>query len=280
MIDIFKLQPEWVEDDDRKHRQVLVPSHEKSGPSLSYNINPEFMYHRHRVMLPPELIKGKTILDVGSCMGATGAWCLANGSSHYTGIEQLERYVTPSNKLFKKYYQSNQYEIIHTSIDTFVSDKKYDIVVASGMLYAVFDSFCFIKKITELAKETIIIDTVHPFNGYRRLFPEASDEDRKRVSKTLSIVQPSERIRMQGVNANGSVRITASIVSLQALILLMKNNKFSYDSKLYDLAEKEIPYYYNITVHNRYMAKFFPQETIDNSNQEIAVQWNGNSIKK
>ena len=151
MIDIFKLQPEWIEDDDRKHRQVIVPSPEKSGPSLSYNINPEFMYHRHRVMLPPELIKGKTILDVGSCMGATGAWCLANGASHYTGIEQLERYVKPSNKLFKKYYQSNQYNIIQTSINKFVSNKKYDIVVASGMLYAVFDSFCFIKKITELA---------------------------------------------------------------------------------------------------------------------------------
>jgi len=277
MINIFETQPDWVLTDDRIGRKVIVPSPGKSGPSLSYNINPEFMFNRHRVMLPPDLIKDKTVLDIGSCMGATGAWCLANGARHYTGIEQLERYSLPSEQLFKKYYDPGQYNIVQSSFADYTSDQHFDIVIASGMLYAVFDSFDFVRKIAGLAKETIIIDTVHPFNGYRRLFPNATDEQRSAVSKTLSIIQPSERIRMQGVSEKGSIRITASIVSLSALILLMKQNNFGYDDSLYSQAETELPYYYDIKNHNRYMAKFFPQPISQDLTQENVIIWNGNS---
>jgi hypothetical protein len=123
---------------------------------------------------------------------------------------------------------------------------------------------------------------VHPFNGYRRLFPNATDEQRQAVSKTLSIIQPSERIRFNSKNEATSIKISASIISLQALILLMKNVGFRYDDSLYQSAEKEIEYYYDIRKHNRYMSKFVKDNSIilntyekalDNPNTETVINY-------
>ena len=288
-INIFKTQPEWMAQDKRTGRLSTVPNPVKpGGPSLSYSITPEFMYDRHRVMLPPGLIQGKTILDIGCMMGATGAWCLANGAKHYTGIESRESDLKLGEEIFKKYFDPSAYSLNNTWVETFNPNTQYDIVIASGVIYAVFDSFKFVKKITSLSRDVVLVDAVHPFNGYRRLFPSASDAERKAVSKTLSIIQPSERIRMNAEEQAGSVRITASIVSPQALILMMRENGFDYDDELYQTAEQEIDYYYDVAKHNRYMAKFIKSDVklntykraLENPNTEMASVWNGNSTKK
>ena len=287
MINIFKTQPEWMQQDTRIGRPIVVPSPGKpGGDSLSYNINADFMYDRHRVMLPPELIKDKTILDVGCCMGATGAWALANGARHYTGIDARQKDLELGARIFKKYFEKNQYTLIETWAEKYEPKEKYDIVIASGVMYSVFDSFDFVKKIADLAQDIIIVDNVHPFNGYRRLFPNATDEQRQAVSKTLSIIQPSERIRFNSKNEAKSIRISASIISLQALILLMKNVGYRYDDSLYQSAEKEIEYYYDIRKHNRYMSKFVKDNSIilntyekalDNPNTETVINYERNT---
>jgi hypothetical protein len=260
MIDTFKLHPEFIEVDNRKNRPIIVPSPEKNGPSYSYNINPEFMFKRHQVMLPLDLIKGKSILDIGGCIGASGDWSLANGAKHYTNIEFYPECQELSKTLLSKYYSQNQYSVYDGSFSDFPIDKKYDIVVAAGTLYGSFDVFKFVEKMTKLSNEFVIIDAVHPFNGYRRLFPDASDADRKRVSQTLSIIQPSERIR-QGIQSNKSLRVAASLVSITALKTMMKNHGFEYDESMYNQAELEIPEIYNVINHNRYLAKFFISNT-------------------
>ena len=256
MINTFELHPEFIEVDNRKNRPILVPSPEKNGPSYSYNVNSGFMFKRHQTLMPMDLIKDRTILDVGGCIGATGDWCLANGAKHYTNIEFQPECAELSEKLLGKYYNNNQYTVVGQSFDNFISDKKYDIVLAAGTLYGAFNIFKFIEKMSHLSKQFIIIDAVHPFNGYRRLFPNASDEDRSRVSKTLSIIQPSERIR-QGIQSNRSLRVAASMISINALIMLLKNHGFDYDPSMYNNAEINIPEIYNVINHNRYMAKFF-----------------------
>lgn len=272
MINIFQTQPEWIQQDTRTGRPIVVPSPGKpGGDSLSYKITASFMYDRHRIILPPELIKNKTILDVGCYMGATGAWALANGARHYTGIDARQKDLELGAEIFKKYFQTTQYTLIETWAEKYQSKVKYDIVIASGVMYSVFDSFNFVKTIANFARDIIILDNVHPFNGYRRLFPNATDAQRQAVSKTLSIIQPSERIRFNSKNENKSIRISASLISLQALILLMKNIGFRYDDSLYQLAEKEIDYYYDIRKHNRYMSKFIKDDNTNLNTYEKAL---------
>ncbi len=289
-VNVFETQPRWIAEDKRTQRPVVVESPGKpGGPSLSYNISPQFMYDRHRVMLPPDFIAGKTILDIGSLLGATGAWCLANGAAGYTGLEPQQDFVDHSNSLFQEYFPQGGWENITESIENFETDRQWDIVVASGVLYACFDPFDFVERVSRWSRDVVIFDTVHPFNGYRRLYPEASDQDRHRVSTMLSIVQPSERIRMNIAALGHSVRVAASIVSPQALHLLMRNQGFEHEPDLYNQAEQELPYFYDVRQHNRYMARYrrgdvranlFEYALEDPESFEVASVWNGNSTHK
>ena len=88
---------------------------------------------------------------------------------------------------------------------------------------------------------------------------------------------------MQSVQEKVSVRVTASIVSVQALVMIMKNHNFEYNDELYSQAETEMPYYYDVEKHNRYMAKFSRTDKILTTEPTIvASQWNdpGPSIIK
>jgi hypothetical protein len=272
LINVFETQPRWLAEDERTRRPIVVDSPGKpGGPSLSYNIHAEFMYDRHRIMLPPDLIREKSVLDIGSLLGATGAWCLANGAASYTGLEPQQDYVDRSNNLLQEYFPDGNWENITASLEKFETDRQWDIVIASGVLYACFDPFDFVEKVSQWCREIVIFDTVHPFNGYRRLFPDATDEDRHRVSTLLSIIQPSERVRMTVANLNHSVRVAASMVSPTALNLLMKNQGFDCDSSLYQLAEEQIPYYYDVRKHNRFMAKYFRAQVNTNLFEKALV---------
>ena len=58
----FELYPEFVEDDTRKDR--------KKG----YKISAQFLDNRYAALLPPHIIHGNTILDLGAAIGSAGAW--------------------------------------------------------------------------------------------------------------------------------------------------------------------------------------------------------------
>jgi hypothetical protein len=62
----------------------------------------------------------------------------------------------------------------------------------------------------------------------------------------------------------------------------MKNSGFRYDDTLYQTAEKEIDYYYDVRKHNRYMSLFVKDDTtilniyeraLDNPNTESVSQY-------
>ena len=94
---MFELQPEFIDLDPRKNRPKQTKD-DQGFDILSYPVTIEFMNLRHSVMVPPEIIKGKTILDVGSCMGATGAWSLYHGAKDYTGVEIQKYYLNKSRE--------------------------------------------------------------------------------------------------------------------------------------------------------------------------------------
>jgi len=77
MGNVFIDQPEFLGEDPR----VSWPK------SSGYSSDPEFVYERHALLLPADLLKGKRVLDLGSCNAATGAWVLSNGAAYYRGVE-------------------------------------------------------------------------------------------------------------------------------------------------------------------------------------------------
>jgi SAM-dependent methyltransferase len=125
-------------------------------------VTSESLTKRHEVSLPKNLISECSVLDLGSCYGATGHWCLANGASHYTGVEIQKDMVDKSNQMLSKYW--NNYTIIESGIDDFLNQntQQYDVTILFGVMYAFLDQYGLLQRISKITNKIIIIDTIYP----------------------------------------------------------------------------------------------------------------------
>ncbi|KHF25057.1 hypothetical protein JV46_04980 [Solemya velum gill symbiont] len=150
-MNIFRTQPEFIDMDPRIHRPK----------EYGYVVDPEFMLTRHEAMLPPDLIKEKRVVDLGSCLAATGAWCLSNGASFYKGIEIDDVFVKNSSICLNKYYSTESWSITRNSIEDFLgnNEEKYDILIASGVMHGSGDPLKILSLFAGIA-DYIVIESI------------------------------------------------------------------------------------------------------------------------
>ena len=87
---IFEKAPEFIEQDVRKWRDYIP-------------INRLSLTTKCEALLPKTLIEGKTVLDLGSCLGAMGHWALSYGAKSYHGVEVQDKFVDQSRILLKRW---------------------------------------------------------------------------------------------------------------------------------------------------------------------------------
>ena len=138
---------QFYEQDIRKNR-----SH---APSTK-----EDLENKHISILPPEILKGKTILDLGSCYGSTGQWVLYYGADKYVGVELQENFVNKSREFLK--HHGNKYKIIHSDLQDFLNNntEKFDIVCGLGVIFCFIDYYSIIENMCKSSKDLVIIDSI------------------------------------------------------------------------------------------------------------------------
>ena len=165
-MNIFNEHTEFVNLDPRRLRPIFAI------------VTAESLYKRLKVQLPAELITGRSVLDLGSCLGAAGHYALTNGAREYTGVEIQDYYVEHSNIILSKYWLQDQFKIIQQDIEEFLDNaiavgKKYDYVVASGVIYCFLDIISIIKKINLVTEEAVVFDNLNwPTFSYNDNFGE------------------------------------------------------------------------------------------------------------
>jgi SAM-dependent methyltransferase len=149
MTYFFDNFPEFVETDVRKVRGTTT-------------VSTESLHKRCSVLLPSWLVEGKTILDLGHCLGAFGHWALSNGATHYTGVDIQKQFCSNSEVILGKYWQSDKFQIVCSDVLQFLKTNKtqYDIVVASGVIHGYLDAMGLLKQITEHSKQFVVIETL------------------------------------------------------------------------------------------------------------------------
>jgi len=114
-------------------------------------------------LLPEWLIKNKSILDLGSCLGAAGQWALYYGAASYTGVEIQNSYAEQSRLLLAHW--GERARIVQTGIREFLersADREYDIVVAAGVIYHFIDPKEIVDQLCRVAKDVVNIETNQP----------------------------------------------------------------------------------------------------------------------
>lgn len=142
---------QFVENDNRKLRGF-------------HPITAESLTKKHECIAPPWLIEGATVLDLGSCIGATGQWCLSNGAAKYVGVEVQQDYVDISNQLLGELWDQARFEIVAQDIEKYLDnlEEKFDVVFACGIVYGFLDYYGILKKITAASTRCVVIDTSYP----------------------------------------------------------------------------------------------------------------------
>lgn len=155
MINPYQLQPEFIDLDPRRHRMWQK--------GLGYTVDQEFMHIRHECFLEGLSLEGKTVLDLGSCIGYSGSWSLLNGAKFYQGVEFSKDLADISINLLDKYFDKSTWNIKVESIEDFLKNNinNYDVVIASGVIYSFYNPIPFLDNLANIAN-TIIIESIQP----------------------------------------------------------------------------------------------------------------------
>lgn len=224
MTNIFEIATEFIELDCRQTR-VYHPT------------TVETVYKKCQVQLPKNLIEDKTILDLGSALGAAGHYALTNGAKHYTGVELQNYYVDHSNILLKKYWDSDKFVIVQQEIEDFLDEKiaqnkKYDYVLAAGVIYCFLNMVSILDKLSKITREAIVIETInYPDSapGYGSIGAKNIDPNDS-VKKYGEILVTSSQPMVKSVDDTTNdiyYEGIASRISINALDIIMSTNSFN-----------------------------------------------------
>jgi tRNA (cmo5U34)-methyltransferase len=155
MHNIFIDYPEFITEDVRQDRKNV---------GGEYTITSEFQYKKHMVTMPESFIKNKTVLDLGCCTGASGAWVLSFGCKRYVGIELQTEFCNIANRNLNKYFSGHDWEIKEQSLTDFFKNnsEQFDIVIAYGIIYHSVEVQSILKDIANLNCEHVLIDCFQP----------------------------------------------------------------------------------------------------------------------
>lgn len=209
MSNIFEVATEFIDLDCRRTR-VFHPT------------TVETVYKKCQVQLPKSLIENKTILDLGSALGAAGHYALTNGAKHYTGVELQNYYVNHSNALLLKYWDISKFLIVQQEIEDFLDEKiaqniKYDYVVAAGVIYCFLNIVSILDKLCKITKDAIVIETIN--------YPE-STSSKNHGEILVTSTQPMVK-SVDDVTTENYYEGIASRISLNALDIVMSTNSFT-----------------------------------------------------
>lgn len=216
-MDAFQKFPHFIDTDIRTERKY------PSGYTVSY----ELMIHRHQSLLPKELVENRTVLDIGCCVGSTGAWVLDNGATKYTGIELQKNFAEQAEKNLLKCFPTDHWEILNSSLEDFLEQntESYDIVFAGGVMHTSLYYQDLIKKISKIAKIAIVVESITPKIIFDGLFNNKSVD-------FVSLVEYTADAGMVHEHGN-NLKVNSAIPSLGSLCILFREQGFEIDMQSY-----------------------------------------------
>lgn len=270
MSNFFSHYPEFIDTDVRTARP-----NSGSGYTISY----EYQHHRHSVVLPPELVNGKRVLDLGCCVGATGAWVLAHGATKYVGVEIQQQFCNLAKNNLTKYFHPDQWQIYQQSLDEFVtsSTESFDIIVAFGIIYHSVDIVKTIDQMLSVNPTIIVIDASWPdIIAKSRELKKEKPYIPNELLKDHAIIQYNSN-GMISENKGKYFQLVSANPSPAALEVLFNSKGWelseNYTTELYNLAPREIKNY-------RYCISFVKSNAVDRDIYNFETVYRNNHIEK
>ncbi len=149
------------------------------------------------------VVRGKTILDVGSHMGTFAYAAHRMGAGFVHGIDTEANMIEKGLKLFKQEdVPLSGYRLETADVFEFLesaAENSFDTVFCFGMLYYTAEPYRLLKLMRRVARETVLLDTFTA--GYAAVqgkdaavvFPNIKDETLELPLMIVSLTQPEKK---------------------------------------------------------------------------------------
>lgn len=201
-VRVFDDFPGFYLDDNRKNRHFNPVTRKMLEAKLN-------------VLLPQWLVAEKSILDLGSCLGAAGQWCLYHGASSYTGVEVQKKYATHSRNLL--IHWESRVRIHNQDIRSFLAEAEvdsYDVVLMAGVIYLFTDPKNIIDEMCRVATETVVVETAYPKSIRTGKLPHHAIITEYVYEQEVNIADSNESL--MGISATSSLRAMDLMFSLNS----------------------------------------------------------------
>jgi tRNA (cmo5U34)-methyltransferase len=160
------------------------------------------------------LVKGKKVLDLGCCVGASAAWVLSAGASHYVGVEIQQKFYKQTVKNLENRFDKSLWDIHKQSVTEFLqtNTKQFDLVIMFGILYQSIYFENLIQGVARTNATHVIIDSIYPLTSI--------NADVREKIKHLPLVEYVENQPMVSESAGNRHIINAARISVPALQVL------------------------------------------------------------
>ena len=153
-MQIFTEASPFVQEDNRRFRPIL-------------RVTADALNEKHAELLPQHVVSGHSVLDIGSCIGATGYWCHQLGATRYLGVEHQQGYASLARELLNPYKGT---EILQSTAEDYfrTTSEKFDVVCLFGVVHGVYDPLALIREAAALTTKYFCFDDVgsHPDQAY------------------------------------------------------------------------------------------------------------------
>jgi len=257
MKNSFQDHPEFLAQDFRANKP----------PNCGVPYSDGITIMKHELLLSPERVAGKRILDIGSFIGQTADWCLANGAAHVTGVEISAEFCDTARTLLGKYYQPDQYTIINQSLTDFFAEnhERFDMVFCWGVLFGHHDHVWFLNELAQRA-DHVIVESRHPKWMWNPRLTEVSDEFWTDLEYTIPYTEWQTGNMTMLVARNGSAYCTAANSSIAAIKLIMEMAGFRADLTVYEQLKTAWPDNFGMLRDpkkiGRFVIEFFRDTTV------------------
>lgn len=223
-MNAFQRFPQFIDTDIRVNRR----------PPFGYVVNYTQMLERHLALLPEKLIAGCSVLDLGCCVAATGAWVLDLGASSYTGVELQKDFVSQARENLSESFSNHNWKIIESSIENFfkTNTEKYDIVYLGGIIYTSLYYQEILKNSAGISNVAVVIESKTPDILKNQSLPKFNTD----FSPIVEYVDDLGMLHEDSDN----LRIRSAVPSLGAVGMILDDLGFDLDfesCKLYGAGE-------------------------------------------
>jgi hypothetical protein len=184
-----KILQTFTENDSRT---TAIYNNIVMGKSIS---NPQVNKKLYTGLLPPSVIKDKTVLDFGPFIFLSGAWSLYHGAKQVTGVEYSKQNCVIGEKCMRMFFTEN-WQLENTLIEKFIAnnDQKYDVILIAGTIHKLSNKTAFLEWCVEHSDYVIIEGNYPPLWHYLLDKPRWWQDREHKVFEDIYSAQDKEMV--------------------------------------------------------------------------------------